>query len=245
MKKYRRETMAIIFFLLVWPAFLCAEKTGAPEAFVAEPVYTFSPVIDGVKVNHDFLILNKGSETLLIEKVKPTCGCTTTSYTKEIKPGGSGVVKTLLRTSGQGGRHLKKTVKVYTNDPKNELIALTLTGPVNNFAEVSPKYITFRSGGFKNNEQTITIRPLDGYPFKIKSVEVDRKKELGVELREIKDENERTVYEIIARNLRARGGRIRNRIVVITDSPVKDKIIIRVGGFVNEVKKTDIEKKRG
>ncbi|MBW1700068.1 MAG: hypothetical protein JRK26_25145 [Deltaproteobacteria bacterium] len=38
--------------------------------FVESPVYEFDPVVEGVKVTHEFLILNKGNTTLAIEKVR-------------------------------------------------------------------------------------------------------------------------------------------------------------------------------
>ncbi len=40
-----------------------------PLAFIAEAVYEFEPVADGTQIMHDYLIQNKGDETLEIQKV--------------------------------------------------------------------------------------------------------------------------------------------------------------------------------
>jgi hypothetical protein len=46
------------------------ETQPSPSAFVPEPVYEFGQVVDGTKITHDYVIQNKGSAPLKIEKVK-------------------------------------------------------------------------------------------------------------------------------------------------------------------------------
>jgi hypothetical protein len=46
-----------------------AGEEPSPSAFLPEQVYTFEPVIEGAEVSHDFILQNKGNETLLIEKL--------------------------------------------------------------------------------------------------------------------------------------------------------------------------------
>ncbi len=41
-----------------------------PEASFPQRKFEFEPVIDGVKVVHDFVVLNRGAGPLLIENVK-------------------------------------------------------------------------------------------------------------------------------------------------------------------------------
>jgi hypothetical protein len=41
-----------------------------PEAYFPQRAFEFEPVIDGVKVIHDFLVVNRGAAPLLIENVK-------------------------------------------------------------------------------------------------------------------------------------------------------------------------------
>ena len=63
--------MLTVAILLAGNAIGAEEKSPAsPSAFIAQPEYTFDPVADGIQVMHDYVIQNKGSETLEIQKVK-------------------------------------------------------------------------------------------------------------------------------------------------------------------------------
>lgn len=44
-------------------------KPGA-SVFVLEKTFEFKPVIDGAKVIHDFVVMNKGSDALVISDVR-------------------------------------------------------------------------------------------------------------------------------------------------------------------------------
>jgi hypothetical protein len=46
------------------------QSLQAPSAFIPNSQYTFSPVLDGTEVTHDFVIQNKGDAPLSIEKVR-------------------------------------------------------------------------------------------------------------------------------------------------------------------------------
>jgi hypothetical protein len=45
-------------------------SAGSPAIFFPEKVYEFQPVVDGVKVVHDFVVMNMGTTPLLIENVR-------------------------------------------------------------------------------------------------------------------------------------------------------------------------------
>lgn len=47
-----------------------AQSVQTPSAFVPNSRYTFSPVLDGTEITHDFVIQNKGDALLSIEKVR-------------------------------------------------------------------------------------------------------------------------------------------------------------------------------
>jgi hypothetical protein len=66
-----------IIIVLVFAIFLAGNAIGAevsppasPAAFIAQPAYTFEPVADGTQVMHDYVIQNRGTKTLEIQKVK-------------------------------------------------------------------------------------------------------------------------------------------------------------------------------
>jgi hypothetical protein len=43
---------------------------STPSVYFPETSYEFSPVLDGSKVVHDFVVQNKGSATLKVDRVK-------------------------------------------------------------------------------------------------------------------------------------------------------------------------------
>ena len=47
-----------------------AQEDAGPVAFFPQTLYEFSPVLDGAKVVHEFVVQNKGTSTLNIERVK-------------------------------------------------------------------------------------------------------------------------------------------------------------------------------
>ena len=47
-----------------------AQDDAGPAAFFPQTLDEFSPVLDGAKVVHEFVVQNKGTATLNIERVK-------------------------------------------------------------------------------------------------------------------------------------------------------------------------------
>lgn len=77
-----------------------------------------------------FKFKNTGKSDLQILSVRPSCGCTTSEYTKEaIKPGGSGVIKATYDPNHRPGV-FNKSIAVTTNDPKNQNITIFIKGTV-------------------------------------------------------------------------------------------------------------------
>ena len=46
------------------------QTKGSPSIFIPENSYEFAPVVDGIQVIHDFIVLNKGDGDLEIQRVK-------------------------------------------------------------------------------------------------------------------------------------------------------------------------------
>ncbi|OGR59927.1 MAG: hypothetical protein A3J80_06325 [Desulfobacula sp. RIFOXYB2_FULL_45_6] len=59
--------MAVLFFVSVFPY----EGVAQQKAQIADPVFTFEPVPEGVHVSHTFIVKNTGDSVLTIIKVTP------------------------------------------------------------------------------------------------------------------------------------------------------------------------------
>ena len=83
-------------------------------AFVSDS-YDFGSLEEGPAAEHVFTFKNTGKEPLVIQRVQPSCGCTTPDWTKEpVAPGKTGMIKASYGTQGRPG-HFEKTMTVVSN----------------------------------------------------------------------------------------------------------------------------------
>jgi len=60
-----------MIYIITLPVFCYgSENPGLPNATVQDDRYEFAPVLDGTKIVHDFVIINKGNAVLEIGKVE-------------------------------------------------------------------------------------------------------------------------------------------------------------------------------
>jgi hypothetical protein len=84
--------------------------------------------VAGPKTGHARFV-NLGPDTTIINRVRPSCGCTGAEYTEgEIAPGDTAVVSFTYNPAGRPGR-FEKTVKVYTG-VNNDLTVINICGTV-------------------------------------------------------------------------------------------------------------------
>ncbi len=75
----------------------------------------FGTLNEGDKPEHIFTFTNDGSEPLVLEKCKGSCGCTVPTCPKEpIPPGGSGEIKVVFNSKGKKN-HQEKRVTITAN----------------------------------------------------------------------------------------------------------------------------------
>lgn len=89
-------------------------------------LHAFGKVEQNSENNHTFTFTNTGSEPLVIENAKGSCGCTVPTYPEEpIPPGGKGEIEVVYKPGMQIGVQ-EKTVTVYANtEPKETLLKIT------------------------------------------------------------------------------------------------------------------------
>lgn len=69
---------------------------------------------------HTFTFLNQGKKDLFILHAVSGCGCTKPVYTKTpVKPGEKGTLTVAYRPYGQRHGFFRKSVTVYTNEPRS------------------------------------------------------------------------------------------------------------------------------
>jgi hypothetical protein len=122
----------MIVFVLVLGA--CAEPDTAPlpppKLAVAQPTYDFGHVLQGTPVEHQFAFTNQGGIELTIMNLRSAPDCAATLVGGgEIAPHASGGVQARFDTDLVHGPQ-RRTITVYSNDPTQSAVMLTLTGDV-------------------------------------------------------------------------------------------------------------------
>ena len=80
-----------------------------------ESSFDFGKVEEGKKVDHIFKFKNTGSNPLVLQDARASCGCTIPEYTKDtIAPGSEGQIKVIYDSANREGK-IDKTVTVTAN----------------------------------------------------------------------------------------------------------------------------------
>jgi len=139
---------------------------AAPNLQVDNPVFDFGEVFQGDKVLHTFEFVNGGDETLTIDRVRSSCGCTAVLVSeKSISPGGKGE----LRANFDSTRFrdaVSKTISLYSNDPVRPVMQFQIKGKVIETVAVVPAQINF--GKVTAEEpvtSTVMLRNQSGKPL--------------------------------------------------------------------------------
>jgi len=105
-----------------------ATKALTTIAF-ADTVHEFGTIKEGEKVSYIFKYKNTGENPLILEDVRPSCGCTLPEWTKDpIAPGEEGLIKVVYNSEGRPGE-FHKTITVIANTPA-EVALLKIQGKV-------------------------------------------------------------------------------------------------------------------
>ncbi len=106
------------------------ELENAPKAEFESKTFNFGTMKQKSSASYEFVFKNTGKSDLIIRKIKSTCGCTVVNPKETvIKPGQTSSLKAVFNSGTRRGIQ-NKTVTVITNDPKNSMILLRLTGEV-------------------------------------------------------------------------------------------------------------------
>ncbi len=123
--------------------------------------HDYGRVLSGDTVTEEFTFTNTGDETLIIEKLRSSCGCTkAVKGSREVPPQGTSKIVAAFDTTGlRPGRKIKK-IYVHTNDPTKPVVELKLLADVVREIHVEPSSIAKELPAFT---ETIT------FPMKIEN----------------------------------------------------------------------------
>ncbi len=111
-----------------FPPLTIDESAKAPQLMVERSEVNFSRMKQGPVVENTVTIQNKGKKNLEIRYVQSNCTCVVARVDKEVmKPGEAATLTINVITEGRSGTQ-NKAVTIYSNDPRNPVQRITVTG---------------------------------------------------------------------------------------------------------------------
>ena len=195
--------------------------------------YTFPAVLQGDIVKHDFILTNKTSQPLELQKVKSCCGSFIENYSRKIPPGQEGRITVMMLTDRFGGRAIQGTLQAMTNDPERPEVQVQIFLPVIEFVKIDPLKIILK-GSFRDElSGTSSIEPANDYPFTITGIKLRKGIDIHCRYKAIVADNKKK-YLVTAINKRTKKGIYRDVMYVQTDNPARPEFKIRVEGYIEE-----------
>jgi hypothetical protein len=138
-----------------------------------------------------------------------------------------------VNTSGYGGRKVSKNIVVHTNQADNPRLNLTVTGMVEKFATITPRYLKLTGTAGQKIEATVTIEPTAKYPFKILGAKAQNGQYINYRLDELTSMQGKGYVLTVANQKSTKGG-YSDVIYLKTDSPVQPEIKISLYGNIQD-----------
>jgi len=128
----KKQALLCIFFVVAFGLFAQKNQNKPKESILfTELTYDYGTIEVGSPGDSEFKFTNNMKTALVINNVKPSCGCTIANWPKEpILPGKTGVIKLNYNTKIPGT--FNKTITVSSN-AKNATVILRIKGNVIRF----------------------------------------------------------------------------------------------------------------
>ena len=169
--------LLILTFLTPILAFTQKPPTSGGRISFSETMWDFGYVPKTGTVSHTYMIKNVGSDTLIIVKVRPDCGCTTTPLNqKRLSPNESTEMKIYFDPRKVATNETIKKLQIISNDPNNPIAEAQFVakiGITSSLVKLSPTefdFDTLVSG--TESSRTLTVENISKEKLSVSTIEV-------------------------------------------------------------------------
>ncbi len=222
-----------IVFCVSCFVFCIATAFAQPKLSVKEGTkFQLGEAKEGTIVEKKLTLQNIGKDTLILEDIRTTCGCTTTKTPKKrLGANDTTSLSIFINTKGFKGP-VKKEVFITTNDPKQSDLGIEFHINIRNIIEFEPSFINFHTVKLGSpSTQTVTIRNTSDKPITIISVtSPDSQVTAKPQEKTIKPNG---MTKLIIKISAQKQGKLLGQIVITTNHPEKDSLKL---SYVGEIK---------
>lgn len=150
----------LVVFIATGSVALTASLSAAPQIAVDSADFDVGVIKEGysTSIRHSFLVTNPGDSLLLIEEVRPGCGCTTAGFDSVIPPGKIGRIKVEVNTEHFPEGEFQKRISITSNALNNSPFNLTIRGIKRNIISTDPDAVNFHAGIGRDTGVTILLK---------------------------------------------------------------------------------------
>lgn len=193
--------MRTVLTLMLFPALCLAQAPAQPRLVLDSLTHDFGRIAKNAQVSHRFTLANRGGAPLTIGRLNPMCGCTSVVLGKStLAPGETTLLEVTLNSTGIQG-HTSKTVQVFSDDPAQGMVTLTLEAEVPAEVTASTEHLVFLGVRTEDRRKaSVKVASATGVPLEILGLELSEAPWLGVATRP--DGNDLWVdFDLLARKL--------------------------------------------
>jgi len=241
---------------------LLADESSRPRVEVLQKTHDFGVMDFNGTGEHDFIFSNQGNRPLTLEKGETSCKCTLSDLEFDSVPPGEKAQVTLQWTAKDYRGAFRQTATIFTNDPEQPRIELTVTGRVIVSVRPDPEELHFTR--ISTEQPTHGQVRLYGYrqeplkivgPVRLSSSGVTPAEQFDVDCRplepdELAEEPDATGGYLLAVTVKPglRSGAVRQTIFVETNVPDVPTVEIPISGTAGgnvTIEGTDWNRKTG
>ena len=138
-----------------------------------------------------------------------------------------------VNTTSYAGRTLRKNIKVSTTDPQQPSVTLSISGTVEKFVDIKPKYVRLTGNAGQDIRTLVSVIPAPKYSFKITEVNARKGSDIEFALSE-KSFPEGNGYEILVKNRKTEPGRYHDVLSLKTDSKIQPIVKVTIYGNISK-----------
>ena len=218
------------------------QYSGPPVLTVSEEVGDLGQIKPDKKQTHVFTLKNEGGETLVIERIQATCGCTATILSEEeILPGKTTQLEVTFNPRGYEGK-VSKSVYIYSNDPEIERKKVAITADVEHIPAPEVKLSTnlWELGLLSRGESVqlaVSVSNQGDLGMEIESIDIPEHVQYESEAIEFPKPlapEEEIEFNFSYDSSEHEIGLVREYVRLVTTDPRRKNVTLRMEGYITE-----------